>query len=333
MAQKDNMFLYRNILSQAWKNTWQNKYLWFFGLFAVLLVNNGGTEIFSRLFSEDISKGFFSGTRQFIQETNIFSLEALANLGRLAKNDPLSLFIIILIFLAILAILIFLLWMSTVSQAAIVNNAAKFKTNKEHSFKNGFEIGKKKFWPVLGLNAVLKVIIYLLFLLMSLPVFTGALKPYFNFYNITFIISFLIFVPLAFCFSYIMKYAISYVVIKENKFLESIKLGWELFKKNWLVSLEMAFVLFLVNFLASLLLILLLMILAVPFLFIALLFSQLAFYTVFWVVILSALLLFIVFMALVGAILTTFQVSSWTLLFVELIRGGGKSKLVRIFNK
>ena len=42
------MFLYRDVLSQAWKNTWQNKYLWFFGLFAALLGGWGDLEIVFR---------------------------------------------------------------------------------------------------------------------------------------------------------------------------------------------------------------------------------------------------------------------------------------------
>ena len=39
------MSFYRNILKQAWKITWRNKYLWWLGIFAALLGNGGEFEI------------------------------------------------------------------------------------------------------------------------------------------------------------------------------------------------------------------------------------------------------------------------------------------------
>ena len=69
-----------------------------------------------------------------------------------------------------------------------------------------------------------------------------------------------------------MKYAIAYVVIKGSGFVEAVKLGWQLFVKNWLVSLEMAFILFFINFAVGFGLLLLFLISAGPFLFLALVF-------------------------------------------------------------
>jgi len=46
-----------------------------------------------------------------------------------------------------------------------------------------------------------------------------------------------------------MKYAIAYVVINKRQVSQAINQGWQLFKENWLVSLEMALILFFINIL------------------------------------------------------------------------------------
>jgi len=152
---------YRSILKQAWRTTCKNKYLWFFGLFAVLLGNNGGLEaVFNLLFQQD--SNFAIGFKRYI-DTGVFSLTGLASLGRFIVEDTLS-FIILLTVLLIFAVLgVFLIWLSVVSQAVLVNNAAQDETGKEHSFKKGMELGVTKFWPVFGLNFGFKILVWLLF--------------------------------------------------------------------------------------------------------------------------------------------------------------------------
>ncbi len=326
------MSLYRNILSRAWQITWRSKYLWFFGLFAALLGNGGELEVIFRGFSGDMSQGLFPALRRFA-ETGIFSKQAIANIGQLVLEDPISLFFVLAVFLILVILICFLIWLVIVSQAALVNNSANIIAGKNHDFKQGIEAGMKKFWPVLGLNLLIKIIIYLVFVLLSLPVIFSIGQSSFIKANLLFVISFLIFIPVGIVLAFIIKYAIAYVVIKGSQFLEAIKLGCQLFVKNWLISLEMAFILFFINFLVGFCLLLLFLVLAVPFLFLALIFAQSALYFNFWVIIVLALILYLSIIILVGAGLAAFQISSWTGLFIELVSRGGMSKIVRIFDK
>ena len=89
------MFLYRNILSQAWKITWRSKYLWFFGLFAALLGNGGELEIVFRGFDGDFKDSLFTGW-QFWPE-GFFNADTISNIGRLLINDPVSLLSLLLL--------------------------------------------------------------------------------------------------------------------------------------------------------------------------------------------------------------------------------------------
>lgn len=337
------MFLYRNILSQAGKITWRNKYLWFFGLFAALLGNGGEYEILARGLSGNA--GFFPGWQRFI-ETGVFSSQTLINIKQIMHEDPLSLIMILAVGLVIFVLFGFLVWLVIVSQAALVNNSADIITEKKLGklrIQNGVAVGMKNFWPVFGLNIVIKLVIYLLFILLSLP-FVLSLAPH-SFsevglaknsmaaIDLFYVIAFVIFIPLAIALSFIIKYAIAYVVIRGSGFCAAIRDGWKLFAGNWLVSIEMAFILFFINLLVGLALVLTVLILAVPFLFLALIFYYIFSATGFWVVAILALIIFLAITVLTGAALSTFQIASWTGLFIKLINKGGTSRIVRMFKK
>ena len=87
----------------------------------------------------------------------------------------------------------------------------------------------------------------LLTIILAKDYFTGqTLNP--NWYSIVlFVVSFIIFIPLAVMVSFITRYASCYVVLKNYRFRDSFKLGITLFTKNWLISLEMALALILVS--------------------------------------------------------------------------------------
>jgi hypothetical protein len=336
------MPLYRRILSQAWRIAWRHKYLWFFGLFAVLFTSGGEYEIFIRIFSGNINQPVLPGLSR-IAETGIFSQQGMGGISRIIKEDPITLMKVGLVLLVILVLFIFLIWLSVISQTALVKNVSSLVGKKIASSKAGavspgaissnFSVSilkaNEKFWPIFGLNVINKIVIYLAFILVSLPIIltaggSGAVI------KLLYIVAFIIFVPVALALSFIFKYAIAYVIIKGNKFIDSIMAGWLLFVKNWLISLEMAFILFFVNFIAGLLIILIVLSLIIPFLFLALVVYQLATTIGFWIIITLAFIVLLAVIVLSGAILSTFQISSWTTLFIELVNKGGVSKIIRI---
>lgn len=325
------MSLYRTILKRAWDNAWKHKYLWFFGLFAALLGNGGELELIFRNFNEQGQDSFFPAWQKFVA-TGIFSKNSLINISNLAHTEPFSLFIALSTLLVIVLLVLFVLWLTIVSQVAIVHNTAKIKHDKEHDFKDGIMQGVKKFWPVLGLNIIIKIIAGTLFFLVGLPIYFGIVKSALTI-NLIYILMFILFIPISLVLSFVIKYAIVYNVVKDQKFLDAIKSGWNLFQKNWLISVEMAILLFFINFMTGIAILIIFLILAVPLLFIILIFSEIAAIINIWFFIFSALILLVVMVVFVGSLLSTFQISAWTHLFIELVGKGGTSKLVRIFAK
>lgn len=321
------MSLYRKILIKSWKTTWENKYLWFFGLFAGL-ITGGNYKIILNTLSGDMDKTVFPGLRR-MSETGIFSASVFSNIANIAKDDPVSLIVIMFVIIALLALTAFLIWLSVISQVSLVNNSAGYLTGKKNNFSSGVASGMNNFWPVFSLNIFIKLIIYVAFIIIFLPLLLTSYQVGYMVSSL-YLLAFVIFLPVSIIASFIIKYAIAYVVLKKNSFKESIRDGWKLFINNWLISIEMAFVLFFIEFLVGISAILVILILAVPLLFLAYAFYQFISLAAFYLIAILAFVLFLVIVILMASVMATFQISSWTGLFVELTSKGGTSKIVRV---
>ena len=328
------MSLYRNVLKRALSVTWYNKYLWFFGLFAGILGGLGKYEISLNKASGEVGGGVYPNIVQFFNSEAVSNI-TFSNMGQAFQQDPVSMIIIIGLILILLILALFMLWLSVVSQIGLVNNSAKvLKGNKKRSslkIKDGIKAGMNNFWPVLGWNIIVKTFVYILFALLSLPViyFTttggnGVVA------NISYVILFIVFIPVALILSLLLKYAVVYIVLQGKGFVDAWVESWKLFIRNWLISIEMGLILFIIQFLVTLALILIVLALMIPFLFFAFLIGGLSI-SGFWTVMVVAMILVLALTLLTGAVFTTFQISSWTGLFLELT--GKKSvfaKLIRL---
>jgi len=321
------MTLYRDIIRRAIKSSWSNKYLWFFGLFATFFASSSLYGLFVNVISGEAAQNPFPILSRL---STLFSLETFSNIGVVMMEDPVNVAIIMFIYLAFIVLFFFVVWLSTVSQAGIVNNAALELTEKENNLKIGLNAGIDKFWPVFSLNLFLKFVFYFGFLLISLPFIFGIFQKESLGDNLIFSIVFVFFVSLSIVFSFIIKYSIAYIVLKKKNCFSGMKSGWQLFRENWLISMEMAFLLFFIDFFINLVIILVLLVVIVPFIFMAILIGGWGSLFGFWTLMLIALLLFVIIAATSRAVITAFQIVAWTDLFVILTGQGGVSKLVRI---
>lgn len=318
---------YRNILKKSfYEITWRNKYLWFFGFFALFLGGSGEVEIVLRTYSGSIGKNMFASIQQFLS-TGLFKLENLSNFLPAIKNSPGDFLILSAAWLIVLALIIFFIWLAVISQISLVNNSAKIISKKETTIKDGVLSGLGNFWQVLGLNIFIKGAIFISLILVGLPTFFSY---NFTFLNWLYVFLFIIFISLAVILGLIFRYAIAYIVIKGESFINSLKSGWRLFVENWLVSVEMAIILFFINLLVYFVAILVGLLLIAFVLFLALFLGQYVAVFLFWtILVLGGLAVLLLFFAIQSG-LTTFYISSWTTLFVELVGKKGSSKIIRI---
>ncbi|MCU0679712.1 MAG: hypothetical protein MUF50_00140 [Planctomycetes bacterium] len=314
------MLSYRSILKQSWNNVWRFKHLWFFGLFAFVL-SASNFDFLSNLLSAEKRAVLFSNILNFAQ-TGIIGKSFFKGVHLIFQSDPVGMVTFIIVGLIVLALLIFILWLSVSSQAAIFSSTYLiYKKKTDLDIKAGIRFGSKIFWPVLGVNILAKLVLLSSFIICSIPLFFLSEKSFT--FDLFYTLLFIIFAVISFVLLIVSKYAVAYKVIKNTSFISSLRSAWHLFIKNWLISVEISIV-FLAVYLVSLVAgWLLSVIIASPFIVISLFTGSFAF----WVIASAVNVLVVI---AVGMVLTSFQFSAWTQLFIQLIENGGRSKIERI---
>jgi len=318
--------IYRTILKKSWELTKKYKWLWFFGLFTALLGNGG--EVNTLIQSNKLANApeYLMRWKEII---TFFDVRLLLEL--FMERLSIAPMQTILALAAYLVLFLLIIWVITISQGALIDAIGSLNENKETNFRKALRSGQDKFWLVLGLNLITKFVIYFVLIVLALP-FAVLYLLNTSQTAIVFItlLAFIILVPVGIIISFILKFALAYVVLKNQKTLPSFVLAWRLFVNNWLICIEMAIVLFMINVAVGLLLVIFIVLVSLPFLGLIVLIYLLQ--EVFFVNTVVALLLLIIAipLMLVGATLATFQYGSWVLLFQKLQRGKIHPKLIRI---
>lgn len=309
---------YLPILKQSAIISWKRKILWIFGFFALFL--GGGSSEYEVVF-----QGFdraFRGNIDFFRNLVIYEGTGIfdarwRNLNNLIVKDPVAFAAMLLVGAIFLAIVALLIWLSVSSQAALIAAVEQIKSQKFVSAENSFSKGRKSFWPVFGLNIIAKFIIAVLLFIIGMPFLPFLpLTPAAT--DVLFVVSMAILIPVAVIVSFLLKYAIAFVVLKSHKLRDGIINGWRLFARYWLISLEMAVILLGIHIAAALAFLVLMIFIAVPFIVIGMTFYYLAFSFGFWAVVVLFGALLVVLSVLFLSWLTTFQYAGWTLLFLTL---------------
>lgn len=233
------MYSYSQVLKKAAQIAWKHPTLWFFGLLASVLGSAGEIELIFGGFQFSQDSSLFSFW-QGLAQGGFFTFKGIQGFAGLLLVNPLSLFFITFIFLLVSALTIIVIWLVVVSQAALISQAVSVSKNLGVNFKQGFSLGMQKFFPIFGLNIIIKIFGgFLLFLTagLALLAFPGS--------NLLFIISFDIFLVALLLLSFVVKFAICGTVLRHWEFKESIRQGYALFKKNWAITLEVAVLVFL----------------------------------------------------------------------------------------
>lgn len=316
------MTTYRPILREALSIAWRHKFLWFFGLFAAILGNGGELDI---LFS--ISDSISGNSAGLLQLREMFETGegSWANVQKVIQQNV---GIAIVAALVILLLLAFVAWLVLTSQGALIHAAAMISKKKTGNFEASARAGQSFLKPMFALNVLYKGIVYGLlvgFVLIFLSAMTADTLPI-----LPVVIAFLILVPLNIILGFVVRYAMCFVVLEGKSVSEGIRDGWKLFTANWLVSLEMAILLLLLNVLVGFAILFGVGIIAVPYLVLFFVFSMVGYAPLTNIILSLALITLLAFSFSFAAMFSAFQWTSWTLLFRKLVDGKAESKLHRI---
>lgn len=288
--------------------------LWLMGIFASFISLEGVYEIILSQINQAKSKellysnilNLYPSQTNFVQ-TNIYYLSWLpSNYSAFLFFVLFGLFLVIFIYLAYL------------SQIYIIKSSALIYKNNKLSSGKILSESAKKFWSVIGINILAKLLLYASFIALSLPIFYAIIANDINLLNVANIIYFILFAILAILISFITAYATNFIVLRNKSLIESIKDAYQLFSKNIIVSLEIALVLFFLKILSLIIIFSLFFLFLVPlsiFLFIFLSNNSLL---GFIIILTLAILIFSFCSMLINAIFTVFYLSSWTIAFIKM---------------
>jgi hypothetical protein len=330
MALRDKNFTYRDILKRSFIVVKKYKFLWFFGFFAAFLGGGGELESLFRNYSNlgETSQDIFS--LRAIYQGGIF-WTIFENTKQFFATYPWQAFFLLLM---IAVIFIIVIWLAIVSQIALFDAANKISRNKKVNYSEGYQIGNKHFGSVLLINIVIKIILYGLFIVIAAPLLSWFLVSGNVWGGIFFVVLFFfLFVPFSVIVSFIIKYAVAYIVIKGQSAGQAVKSGWELFKKNWLISIEMAFIILVIGLVVGLVILIAIGLASVPFFLIAITALFFGSSTGFVVAVVLGVVVWFIIIAIIGSAYVAYQYTVWTFLFLELVDDRARSKLARWFGK
>lgn len=335
------MKLYRKIFKDAAVASWRHKSLWLFGFFATLISGVGSSGvILNRLITLD------NAGEQTLSAFNllgtILNVNFLTNLAKTVAVSPETL----LVWLVVLAILFLIAaaitYLAVISQAGLVEAGGildstpankKARPQLPTLFKLFFE-NRGNFWPVFWINVFVAISTAIASGILGIIVVNlGTLSKIsiglvFGLYWLIWVIALV--VNLAIYFGG--QYAINYVVLENYSLKESLASGLELFRRNWLVSLEMALLIFILLSVGLVIGTVLSISAYFVMVLIANIFASIGMKTAVIVTAVTLVLVLLLILLLLGAFLSTFVNLSWTFLFIRLTEGEAKSKLERLSN-
>ena len=137
---------YGKIVTDGWKITWENKYLWVLGFLAALTSTRTNSSY--NFSSSDFDPAMFDPEQIALISGAIMALTCLAVLVGLL-----------------------LVVVGLVARGGLITAVYKISTGKEMTLRQAFGAGTAKIWPILGMNLLL----YLPFILMGVVIFVAVM--------------------------------------------------------------------------------------------------------------------------------------------------------------
>lgn len=215
---------YFEILMQALKITWDNKFLWFFG-FLVLLGS------------------IFSGLNW---EVNPESKQTELLIDFIQKKPG----IFLIIALVIIGVMIAFFVLKLMGTIALIKSANNILVYRQASIKSISIESKEHIWKLVLLEIIIGLAIGIIAVILVAPVFYLYTAKAMVFFVISAAIALVIFVGLIFTAYFLRRYAYLFIILGNAKIKLGLELAYSLFRKNIKEGILMVCALFIANIVA-----------------------------------------------------------------------------------
>ena len=308
--------LYRHILGDAWNLTWRNKLLWVLGFLAVFWGDVGAYHSLNSAlgdFSASLPERF-SGTLPHLSSFHGFTRGGIA-VGVSAM---------VILLLLLLALMVF----AIAARGGLLYEIVARHNGKRISSYDGLRRGFRAFFPLLLVGLITKLDLVLTFLLLN-PLVHGTpqiltLGLFIIVFTLTTLVSLMI--------SFLGIYASALIMLEGCTTGEALRESLRLFGQHWLVSLELALLLYGIGFLVGIAVLIAFAVLAIPFMLLMTIVALLHLKSAVLLILIPAILIYMALLILLGAGFVTFQYTAWTLLFLRL-EDQPVAKIVRLTSR
>lgn len=293
---------YGQLISQAYRITIKNRFLWIFGIIGAVFGASPQFFNFPSSFNFDPFglEGFPSESPKIVNE--------LAFIEHVRPEDWLLLIVLgVLVFsLVIIISVYFQIW----SYTALASQTLNIVRGKSGSFREGKHIGERLFWKVLGLKLLIGLVVLPAILLLAIPpllfFIAGVNSLAIAFLIIDGMIFFIGIFIYAVMSSIVTEFSVRILI--ENNFgvIDSILRGLHLFRNHlgesllvWVINMALGFVI------------------AIPFIFVSIVFFVIGLVSFIinpWFV-LVPIIVFLGILAVIGGVWTVFLFSYWSLAY------------------
>ncbi len=317
---------YGELISDAFRITWRNKFLWFFGFF-VAGTSGGSFNVPSNFGGSGGGGGDFGDPSGF-PENSLQSSLTLAQSGPFQALPENLILIAVLIGIAALLLFLVFIALSLISDGGLASSVAAIKGGEERRFGSTWRAGLSNIWRVLGLKIVLFLIsLGLLVAILLLPglaflvvflvtestgwrIAVGVLGGLF-----ALALMLAVFLP----YWIIGKFALRSMVVGRDRVIGSIGEGYGLFRRNLGRSLLVGLILIGLSIGITIALLILLVILGIVLALPAIFLFVAEYSTAGIVAAIVAAVLFIIPLLILSGAVGTFYHSYWTLAYLRLI--------------
>ena len=235
--------LYTQAIQFGWRTMWEHKLLWVFGLFAALLGQMGILEFLSQAL---LASSTYALYPHWLALPTFFQLVYELQPFVFAPHDVMWVGALALL---LFGFAVFFIWIAIIAQGALIDNLAhEIKKKKRLDVGASWHTGVKHFWRLFFLH-IAKQIIFVLLALgvgyatlnMVIPAITSVGDIFI--FLLVFLLSFLV----GLVVSFLVIYAAGYIVVDELPFVLAVQRAWILFKDHWVVSLEVACLVLVLN--------------------------------------------------------------------------------------
>lgn len=235
---------YVGLVKNAFWISWRNRFLWFFGFFAVL----GGASSFSAGSPPSNAGRNFEGEEA--GDLNSALGFAAQELQRWVSDN---LTLIIIVGALLILVFLFLFALGVIASGGLAGSVAAIDRGEARRFSSTFGTGLSSFWRVLGLAVVLFLVWICLFLATGAPLallfmavaptsFVPQTFAVLNALFFTILLVSVLFIPL----NIIGQFALRELVVDGDRLFASIRSGYRVFRRNlgrsllvWLIQVAL----------------------------------------------------------------------------------------------